>query len=108
MVRYRVMTNRIISEDAMSSVMTKAPMGWNSWDCYGAAVDEATVRKNAKFMADNLKACGWEYVVVDIQWAGPDAKDHEYIPFQKLAMDEYGRLIPAVNRFPSFGERCRV
>ena len=85
----------------MSNVMNKAPMGWNSWDCYGAAVDEATVRKNAKFMADNLKACGWEYVVVDIQWAGPDAKDHEYIPFQKLAMDEYGRLIPAVNRFPS-------
>ena len=26
-------------------------MGWNSWDCYGAAVDEATVRKNAKIVA---------------------------------------------------------
>ena len=23
------------------------PMGWNSWDCYGAAVDEPTVRQNA-------------------------------------------------------------
>ena len=21
------------------------PMGWNSWDCYGAAVDEPTVRQ---------------------------------------------------------------
>ena len=73
----------------MSTILKKAPMGWNSWDCYGAAVDEATVRKNAEFMAENLKAFGWEYVVVDIQWAGPDAKTHDYIPFQRLAMDEY-------------------
>ena len=28
-----------------------APMGWNSWDCYGAAVTEEIVRKNADFMA---------------------------------------------------------
>ena len=33
----------------------KAPLGWNSWDCYGAAVDEDTVRKNAEFMAEHLK-----------------------------------------------------
>ena len=70
----------------MSTILKKAPMGWNSWDCYGAGVDEATVRKNAEFMAENLKAFGWEYVVVDIQWAGPDAKTHDYIPFQRLAM----------------------
>ena len=30
-------------------------MGWNSWDCYGAAVNEKTVRKNAEYMADKLK-----------------------------------------------------
>ena len=36
-----------------------APMGWNSWDCYGAAVDEATVRRNAEYMAKNLKEYGW-------------------------------------------------
>ena len=27
------------------------PMGWNSWDCYGAAVTEARVRANAEYMA---------------------------------------------------------
>ena len=27
-----------------------APMGWNSWDCYGAAVTEEIVRKNAEFI----------------------------------------------------------
>ena len=30
-------------------------MGWNSWDCYGAAVDEPTVRQNAAYMAEHLK-----------------------------------------------------
>jgi hypothetical protein len=85
----------------MSNKVLTAPMGWNSWDCYGAAVDEATVRANAQFMADNLKQYGWEYVVVDIQWSEPKRQNHEYIPFTDLCMDEYGRLMPAVNRFPS-------
>ncbi len=79
----------------------RAPMGWNSWDCYGAAVTEETVRKNAEYMAKNLKQYGWEYVVVDIQWSEPDSISHEYRPFADLCMDEYGRLIPAENRFPS-------
>ncbi len=76
-------------------------MGWNSWDCYGAAVTEDIVRKNADFMAKNLKQYGWEYVVVDIQWSAPNARSHEYDPFTELCMDEYSRLIPAENRFPS-------
>ena len=76
-------------------------MGWNSWDCYGAAVTEDIVRKNAEFMAKNLKQYGWEYVVVDIQWSAPNARSHEYDPFTELCMDEYSRLIPAENRFPS-------
>ncbi len=79
----------------------RAPMGWNSWDCYGPAVDEATVRENAEFMAEHLKQHGWEYVVVDIQWSNPTASEHEYQPFTELCMDEYSRLIPAENRFPS-------
>ena len=47
--------------------MKTAPMGWNSWDCYGAAVTEDIVRRNAEFMAEHLKEYGWEYIVVDIQ-----------------------------------------
>ena len=78
-----------------------APMGWNSWDCYGAAVTEDIVRQNAAFMAEHLKQYGWEYITVDIQWAEPTAENHEYHPFTELCMDEYSRLIPAVNRFPS-------
>ncbi|MBQ3157268.1 MAG: glycoside hydrolase family 27 protein [Clostridia bacterium] len=77
------------------------PMGWNSWDCYGAAVTEETVRRNADYMARHLKKYGWEYVVVDIQWSQPTAVNHAYEPFSTLTMDAYGRLLPAENRFPS-------
>ena len=77
------------------------PMGWNSWDCYGAAVTEDTVRANADYMAAHMKEYGWEYVVVDIQWYQPSAINHGYEPFSDVVMDEYGRLLPAPNRFPS-------
>lgn len=77
------------------------PMGWNSWDCYGAAVDEKTVKQNADYMAKNLKDYGWEYIVVDIEWYQPSVLTHEYQPFAELVMDEYSRLMPAENRFPS-------
>ncbi len=77
------------------------PMGWNSWDCYGAAVTEDIVLQNARYMAEHLKDFGWEYIVVDIQWAQPTAVNHEYEPFSDLCMDDFGRLLPAPNRFPS-------
>lgn len=93
-------TVNYVLEDRVMIAQT-APMGWNSWDCYGASVTEDIVRKNADFMAQNLKRYGWEYVVVDIQWYEPNAKSHEYTPFAELCMDEYSRLIPAENRFPS-------
>ncbi len=82
-------------------MLRKPPMGWNSWDCYGAAVTEEIVKKNADFMAKNLLKFGYEYIVVDIQWSEPNASNNEYHPFTRLCMDEYSRLIPAENRFPS-------
>ncbi len=81
--------------------LNKPPMGWNSWDCYGASVNEAQVRENAEYMAKHLKEFGWEYIVVDIQWYEPNAVSHEYNKNAELVMDEFGRLLPAVNRFPS-------
>lgn len=76
-------------------------MGWNSWDCYGAAVTEKEIRANADYMAGHLKDFGWEYVVVDIQWYEPGAVSSQYRSFVPLEMDAYSRLMPAVNRFPS-------
>ncbi len=37
----------------MKAKLTKPPMGWNSWDCYGASVTEEEVRRNAEYMAKN-------------------------------------------------------
>lgn len=76
-------------------------MGWNSWDCFGTTVTAAEVKANADYMARQLARYGWRYVVVDIQWYEPQAKAHGYRPNAELLMDEYGRLTPAVNRFPS-------
>ena len=77
------------------------PMGWNSWDCYGAAVNEEQLLANADYMAEHLKDYGWEYIVCDIQWSEPTADSYYYHYFAPLCMDEYSRLIPAVERFPS-------
>src|ERR1700744_5275044 len=77
------------------------PMGWNSWDAYGTTIKESEVKANADAMASVLKKDGWQYIVVDIQWYEPNAQAHGYRPNAQLAMDNYGRLIPAANRFPS-------
>jgi len=76
-------------------------MGWNSWDSYGTTVREENVKANADWMAEHLAKYGWKYIVVDIQWYEPNAQGHDYQPGAPLTMDEYGRLLPAVNRFPS-------
>lgn len=85
----------------MKEFIKKPPMGWNSWDCYGAGVTEDELLGNAEFMRDRLKQYGYQYVVCDIQWYEPAAKGNVYNNFADLCMDEYSRLIPAVNRFPS-------
>jgi alpha-galactosidase len=77
------------------------PMGWNSWDAFGTTVTEAQVRAQADFMAANLLPHGWKVLTVDIQWYEPGARGHSYRPGAPLAMDEWGRLVPAPNRFPS-------
>jgi alpha-galactosidase len=86
---------------AASSPAPTPPMGWNSWDSYGTTVREEQVKANTDAMARDLASHGWQYIVVDIQWYEPNAQGHDYAPGAKLVMDEYGRLQPAVNRFPS-------
>ena len=83
------------------SLAKTPPMGWTSWDCYGASVTEAEVRQNADYMAEKLKAYGWQYIIVDIQWFEPKASSDQYNNDAELVMDEQSRLMPAVNRFPS-------
>jgi len=75
------------------------PMGWNSWDSYSETITEAEVRANAEWMAKHLKQFGWQYVVIDEGWylENPGAKPADL----KFSLDDAGRFIPSVNRFPS-------
>ena len=89
------------AEPAFHQWALRPPMGWNSWDNFATTVTEAQTKAQADFMAAKLKPFGWEYIVVDIQWYEPGARDHGYRKDAVLVMDGYGRLQPAPNRFPS-------
>lgn len=89
-----------------SSGITAAtpPMGWNSWDSYGRTLNEESIKANARWLARNLNRFGWEYVVVDEGWylANLDLDGNDSrVRFQ---MDEFGRYVPVLARFPSAGK----
>ncbi len=81
---------------ASPSLAAMPPMGWNSYDSYGGDVNEQQVKANARYMADHLAIYGWKYVVVDYYWYYPSG----HVKGTPV-MDDYGRLLPATNRFPS-------
>lgn len=95
------------------AVALTPPMGWNSYDCYGAAVLESEVKANADYMAQHLKEAGWEYIVVDYCWYYPhppgSTQDNppqfrlprQNAPVPWMPMDEYARLLPDPGKFPS-------
>lgn len=83
----------------------KPPMGWNSYDYYDTSVNEDNIKANATYMAKHLKAYGYDTLVVDIEWyaknVGTKRDLYQYIPFEEVVMDPYGRLLPDPERFPS-------
>ena len=97
----QVSSPRVAASGDDASLALTPPMGWNSWDGYGTTVSEDEVKANAKWIADHLKAFGWQYVTVDMEWfvenptAEGNSKNFRY------SLDKYGRYTPPVNRFPS-------
>ncbi len=96
----------VFNLNAQVKVASTPPMGWNSYDCYGASVTEDEVKANAGMMAAHLKDYGWEYIVIDYCWfypysgaMGNPPQNEDFRP--QLTMDKYGRLFPAVDKFPS-------
>lgn len=89
------------------------PMGWNSYNSWGATATEADIKANADYVATNLKQAGWQYIVVDYCWWYPHPpgsvqnnppqyklpNDGSLVPY--FLMDKYGRLQPDTRRFPS-------
>lgn len=80
-------------------------MGWNSYDCFGTRVTEDEFKANARYVSEHLLRHSYEYVVVDLAWY-LSAYDNEvnWGPASRMEMDEYGRLWPAPNLFPSSTE----
>jgi alpha-galactosidase len=59
---------RIICGD---TIALTPPMGWNSWNCFAAAVDDAKVRAAADAMVSSgLINHGWTYINIDDCWEG--------------------------------------
>lgn len=79
----------------------RPPMGWNSWNSFATTITEAQALENAAIMARDLLPFGYDVFTVDIQWYEPGATGYDYARHPVPAMDDYGRLIPAPNRFPS-------
>ena len=58
------------------------PMGWNSWNTFGYAINETLIKETADAMvAEGLAELGYEYVVIDDCWS-------------LRKRDEQGRLVP--------------
>jgi alpha-galactosidase len=65
---------RIIAGDR---ICLTPPMGWNSWNCWAAAVDQEKILRSAKAMAAaGLVQHGWTYVNIDDSWQGLRAGSH--------------------------------
>ena len=58
------------------SLALTPPMGWNSWNVWGTAVDDAKVRSAADAMvASGLAAHGYQYINIDDAWEGERGPD---------------------------------
>jgi alpha-galactosidase len=83
------------------SLALTPPMGWNSYDAFGDSVRESEVLTNADWMKQHLQPLGWDTVVVDFRWYDRLAKGQPGQSPEGVMIDQYGRCIPAPNRFPS-------
>jgi alpha-galactosidase len=77
------------------------PMGWDSYDAFGDSVRESEVLANAEWMKKHLQPVGWDTVVVDFRWYDRLAEGQPGQSPKGVMIDQYGRCIPAPNRFPS-------
>ena len=61
------------------------PMGWNSWNVWGATVDAGKVLAAAEWLErSGLAAHGYQYVVIDDAWMGIRAPDGTLQPNEKF------------------------
>ena len=101
-------TSQAVNNTPKATIALKPPMGWNSWDNFGLDITETEFKAQVDYIAANLKQYGYEYMVIDAGWYAPrlSAKIEDSFFVGKLTkfetnVDQYGRWIPAANKFPS-------
>jgi len=74
---------RIVSgKDALALT---PPMGWNSWNVWGPAVDADKVLQAAEWLErSGLAAHGFQYIVIDDAWSAPRGADGQIVPNEKF------------------------
>ncbi|HMR83221.1 MAG TPA: glycoside hydrolase family 27 protein [Niabella sp.] len=101
-------TTQRINNTPKKVIAQSPPMGWNSWNNFGLDITESEFKQQVDYVAKHLKKYGYEYMVIDAGWYAPSlsadrfdtAAHHTKIKYNTLT-DEYGRWLPAPNRFPS-------
>lgn len=74
------------------------PMGWNSWNCWGCAIDEAKIRQAAEAMVQSgLVDHGWQYINIDDCWMIKHDSDDPVVGGP--TRDDCGRILTN-KRFP--------
>ncbi len=69
-------------------IITRPPMGWNSWNTFGEEINEKVVMETADFIVESgLKDCGYEYVIIDDCWSLRER-------------NEKGEIVPDPEKFP--------
>lgn len=75
----------------------KPPLGYNSWDSYGKFPTEKAMLANIDAFVKKLKPFGYEYFVIDAGWNIEKDKNNA---IAHMAIDKYGRYVPAKSAFP--------
>ena len=74
------------------------PMGWNSWNCWGCAIDEQKIRHAAEAMVSSgLIHHGWQYINIDDCWMKKLGSDDPVVGGP--TRDDCGRILTNA-RFP--------
>lgn len=77
------------STPAVADIGSTPPMGWNSWNHFGCAVDADLVERTADALAaDGLQKLGYTSVNIDDCWMAPQRDPHT------------GELVPDPVKFP--------
>ncbi len=81
-----------------NTIALTPPMGWNSWNCWGCAIDEQKIRHAAEAMVSSgLIHHGWQYINIDDCWMKKLGSDDPVVGGP--TRDECGRILTNA-RFP--------